>query len=181
MTIKITFSVLVLVMLLLAGCGETESSLRCQVPAVSQTSYIVSTDLGDASEYWNVQWKGRAAELYQSLQASITQYYRTHEYVFGESDCNDMAIDIWDDLANQGITSLIVVGNLEMSHESFAECNHAWLIVYNGEGAAAALDPSCGGVYCWEDTRTHPYLKQYWEGIVYQNPTDLWNDFQERW
>ncbi|HEY32114.1 MAG TPA: hypothetical protein G4O10_03295 [Dehalococcoidia bacterium] len=181
MTIRIVFSFLALVTLLLAGCGGTETGLYHQLPPVSQTNHIVSADLGDAGEYWNLQWRGRAAELHHSLLALTWEYSQTHEYVFGESDCNDMAIDIWNDLASRGITSLIVVGNLEMSHESFAECNHAWLIVYNGEGAAAALDPSCGGVYCWEDTQEYPYLKQYWEGIVYQNPTDLWNDFQERW
>ena len=181
MTIRIVFSILILLTLLLAGCKGSDTNLRHQLPPVSQTNYIVSTELGDAAEYWNVQWQGQAAELHQNLLTLTRQYSQTHEYVFGESDCNDMAIDIWNDLTSRGITSLIVVGNLDMSREPFADCNHAWLIVYNGEGAAAVLDPSCGSVYCWEDTRTYPYLKQYWEGIVYQNPTSLWNDFQKRW
>jgi len=170
-----------LLTLLLAGCRSIESSLHHQIQAVSQTSYIPATDLGDAGEYWNVRWQGRAAELYNAVRAFITQYSRTHDYVFGESDCNDMVVEIWGSLNRQEILSLIAVGNLEMSGESFEECNHAWLMVYSGEGAAVALDPSCGGVYRWEDAREHPYLQQYWEGIAYENPTDLWQDFQERW
>jgi hypothetical protein len=169
MTVKTIFSVMVLLALLLAGCS------------VNGTSYIPAANLGNADEYWNVGWQGQATGLYQTVRAFIIDYSQIHDYVFGESDCNDMVVEIWDDLNNQGILSLIVVGNLEMSGESFEECNHAWLMVYSGEGAAVALDPSCGGVYRWEDTGEHPYLKQYWEGIIYQNPTDLWNDFQERW
>ena len=177
MTVRIIFSSLLLLTLLLAGCSGAESSLRHQL----QTSYILTTDLGDAGEYWNVRWQGQAAGLYYTVRSFITRYSQTHDYVFGESDCNDMVVEIWDGLNGQGILSLIVVGNLEMSRESFEECNHAWLMVYSGEGSAVALDPSCGGVYRWEDARDHPYLKQYWEGIVYQNPAGLWNDFQERW
>jgi hypothetical protein len=177
MTVRITVSVILLLSLLLAGCSGAGTSLHHQV----QTSYILAADLGDAEEYWNVGWQGQSAELYGRVRAYVDDYSRTHDYVFGESDCNDMALEIWNDLNNQGILSLIVVGNLEMSRESFEECNHAWLMVYSGEGAAVALDPSCGGVYRWENTGEHPYLKQYWEGIAYQSPADLWNDFQERW
>jgi len=160
---------MMLLALLLGGCSLTG------------TSYIPATDLGDAGQYWNARWRGQATELYNTARAFISQYSQTHDYVFGESDCNDMVVEIWDDLNSQGIISLIVVGNVKMSQETFEECNHAWLMVYSGEGAAVALDPSCSGVYRWEDTREHPYLKQYWEGIVYENPDDLCNDFQERW
>jgi hypothetical protein len=176
MTIRIALPVMVS-LALLTGCSGTGTSLHNQV----QTSYILTTDLGDAGDYWNVNWQEQSAGLYHALQAFIIDYSRTHDYVFGESDCNDMVVEIWDSLNSQGILSLIVVGNLEMSHEPFEECNHAWLMVYNGEGTAAALDPSRGGVYRWEDTREHPYLKQYWEGIVYADPTGLCNDFQQRW
>ncbi|HEY41474.1 MAG TPA: hypothetical protein G4O18_06405 [Dehalococcoidia bacterium] len=169
MTTRIMLSSLLLLALLLAGCS------------IMETNYIPTVDLGDAGEYWNIGWQGQSTGLYHTLRTFINDYSRNHDYVFGESDCNDMVVEIWDNLNNQGILSLIVVGNLEMSRESFEECNHAWLMVYNAEGAAVALDPSCGGVYCWEDARKHPYLEQYWEGIVYKNPTDLWNDFQERW
>jgi hypothetical protein len=177
MTVKTALSALILLTLLLVGCSDVSSNLHHQV----QTNYILASDLGDAGEYWNTCWQGQAAELYSTVRALITRYSRTHNYVFGESDCNDMVVEIWDRLNNQGILSLIVVGNLEMSREPFEECNHTWLMVYSGEGAAVVLDPSCGGVCSWEDTRDYPYLKQYWEGIAYQNPAGLWNDFQERW
>ena len=92
-----------------------------------------------------------------------------------------MAADIWEILAGKGIISLIVVGNLEMAQESYADCNHAWLIIYSGEGSAAALETTCGEVYTWQDTEVDPNLKQYWEGFIYEKPFDLWQDFGQRW
>ena len=92
-----------------------------------------------------------------------------------------MAADIWRELASEGIVSLIVVGNLEMARESFSECNHAWLIVYNGEGSAAALEVTTGRTYRWEDTLNNSRLTQYWEGFIYDKPSDVSEDFAERW
>jgi hypothetical protein len=92
-----------------------------------------------------------------------------------------MAADIWEVLASRGIVSLIVAGNLEMVRESFLECNHAWLIVYSGEGSAAALEVTTGRTYRWEDTLDNGRLRQYWEGFIYEKPFDLSADFVGRW
>jgi len=138
-------------------------------------------NLGDASQYWNTDWRGRPSELYEEILTLTIPYFQTCKYVFGEKDCNDMAVDAWQELLNREIISLIAVGNLEKSYESFLECNHAWLIVYNGEGSAAVMDLVRGKVYVWEDVRSNPQLRQYWEGFVYENPSDLFTDFKERW
>ena len=96
-------------------------------------------------------------------------------------DCNDMTVDFWQTLADRDIVSLIVVGNLDKSDETFLECNHTWLTVYSGKGAAAAIDIARGRILTWEDVRRTPQLSQYWEGFVYQNPSYLLEDFKERW
>ena len=174
--------VLVLAILALTSCSGIATSISAPGPkALGAVHSIPVAELGDALGYWNVDWQGRAAQLYAEIAALNTRYCRTHAYVPGEADCNDMAADIWRELASEGIVSLIVVGNLEMARESFSECNHAWLIVYNGEGSAAALEVTTGRTYRWEDTLNNSRLTQYWEGFIYDKPSDVSEDFAERW
>lgn len=92
-----------------------------------------------------------------------------------------MAVEAWQKLLDMGIISLITVGNLEKSYESFLECNHVWLMIYSSEGSAAVMDLIGGKVHVWEEVRTNPQLRQYWEGFVYEKPSDLLTDFKERW
>ncbi|HEY48894.1 MAG TPA: hypothetical protein G4O13_02460 [Dehalococcoidia bacterium] len=145
------------------------------------THNIPIEELGNASAYWNVDWEGRAAQLYEEILAVNTQYFQTHTYVHGKTDCNDMVCEIWGILKSRGIISLIAVGKLEMSQESFLDCDHAWLMVYSGEGSAAALEATSGRIYTWQDAGADPALKQYWEGFIYEEPSDLREDFEERW
>ena len=165
----------------LASCTGMEDETDSPVLTGSENHYIPLADLGNASRYWNTTWLGYSSELYDEILALTTNYFQTHKYVFGESDCNDMAVDVWQKLIDKEIISLIVVGNLEKSYETFLECNHAWLMVYSSEGSAAAMDLVRGKVYIWEDVRTNPQLRQYWEGFVYESPSDLLGDFKERW
>ena len=173
---------MILILLIpLTGCASVIAETSSHVLTTPKAYYIDIADLGDASQYWNTDWRGRSTELYDEILALTSRYSQTHKYVFGETDCNDMAVDAWQELLNREIISLIAVGNLEKSYESFLECNHAWLIVYNSEGSAAAMDLVRGKVYIWEDVRNNPQLKQYWEGFIYENPSDLFTDFGERW
>ena len=174
--------VLILPMLAAAGCSSTESIVPDSATGAGKvTRSIPMEDLGDAVAYWNTDWKGQARQLYQEIQAINRQYFQTHRYVPWQTDCNDMAVDVWDRLNSRGIVSLIVVGNLELSHEAFADCNHAWLMVYSGEGSSAAVEPTRGEVFTWEHSRAYPGLEQYWEGFAYETPSELWADFVRRW
>jgi hypothetical protein len=168
-------------LLCVTGCVGAIDRTPRQSQATSGEAYIPVADLGDASRYWNTDWRGRSSELYGEVVALTTTYSQTTRYVFGETDCNDMVIDAWQELLARRIRSVIVVGNLERFHESFLACNHAWLMVYSGKGSAAALDLVGGKVHVWEDVRSDPRLVQYWEGFVYENPADLRADFRERW
>ena len=105
--------VLVLAILALTSCSGIATSISAPGPkALGAVHSIPVAELGDALGYWNVDWQGRAAQLYAEIAALNTRYCRTHAYVPGEADCNDMAADIWRELASEGIVSLIVVGNL---------------------------------------------------------------------
>ena len=156
------------------------ASIPAQSAQAGASRSISSDDLGNASRYWNTDWRGRSPELYAVIADMNSLYHRAHTYVPGKADCDDMAADLWKCLAGRGITSLIVAGNLETAGESFAECNHAWLVVYNSEGSAAALEVTTGRTYTWADTLDRAPLRQYWEGFVYESPTGLAEDFNAR-
>jgi len=131
--------------------------------------------------YWNLDWLGNAPGLYLRLAELGSSYTRTNPYLPGTRDCNDMAVGLWQDLVDSGITSLLAAGNLEKTNEPFTDCNHAWLIVYSGEGAAAALEATTGNIYLWEQVASNPQLKQYWEAFMYANPDSMKSDFHDRW
>jgi len=176
------FSVLVFSLMVFSSCTSIEAVTHYTTQDFYGTTHIIPIEkLGDASEYWNVDWKERSSQLYEEISAVSTLYFRTHRYVPGETDCNDMVVGVWNRLISRGIISLIVVGNLDMSQESFVDCNHTWLIVYSGEGSAAVVETTSGEIYTWEDAQVYPFLKQYWEGFVYETPSGLRADFHERW
>lgn len=177
----IGISLLLVLLTSLVSCTTTKDETDSPVLTGSENHYIPLADLGDASPYWNTSWLERSSELYYEIIRLTTSYFQTNKYVFGKSDCNDMAVDVWQKLIDKEIKSLIVVGNLEKSYETFLECNHAWLMVYSSKGSAAAMDLARGKVFVWQDVRINPQLRQYWEGFVYESPSDLLVDFEKRW
>jgi len=122
-------------------------------------------------------WMGdELYELSQTLFSINEEYHKTHTYIEGEFDCNDMAVELWNILHKQGIASLIVVGNPDLENESFAECNHAWLVVpYLYIPDFFVVEPTNGEVYIGEEG------KQYQEGYYYTSPSNLRADIWERW
>ncbi|UCE98282.1 MAG: hypothetical protein JSV74_02855 [Dehalococcoidia bacterium] len=165
----------------LTGCGTIFNSQPVAITNQDDNLELVAMRLGDIASYWNRDWLGCSNDLYNQLRYISTNYTHTSKYISGENDCNDMVVELWQILRERGITSLIVVGNLEKSNESFLECNHAWLLVYSGEGAAAAIDTVTADIYLWDQVSLNPQYKQYWEGFLYKNPTDLLADFKDRW
>lgn len=133
------------------------------------------------SEYWNAGWDALA--LYQTLISVNRSYHKEHTYIKGKFDCNDMAIDIWDILVKQGITSVLAIGNLDIEKESFADCDHAWLLIIHRDKDAGyrifIIEPTNGETYAF-DPKTKAFL-QYMEGYFYSSPSDLRADIRERW
>jgi len=164
------------------GCGVSEPETPIpEVQAYNPTHITRLEEIHSNPAYWNMAWEGMDYELQQTTREINSLYFETHTYVEGETDCNDMAIDIWNMLQTQGITSIIVFGSLESTGETFAECNHAWLLIYNSEGGAFALEPTNGELYFAEDVEQYPELEQYWAGYFYTKPSDLRADLKERW
>ena len=133
------------------------------------------SDLLDDSHYWNSSWDGDT--LYQTLISINRLYHKNHAYIKGVFDCDDMAIDIWNILYKQGVTSVIGVGNLELDQEKFTQVDHAWLIVmykdmYKDAGwYIFILEPTNGETYAF-DFRTKAF-SPYLQGYFFASPSDF--------
>ena len=44
-------------------------------------------------------------------------------------DCDDAALDLYKHFKQIGIPAIPIVGNLDLSGETFIQCNHVWLLV----------------------------------------------------
>ncbi|RLC70752.1 MAG: hypothetical protein DRI26_06500 [Chloroflexi bacterium] len=123
------------------------------------------------------EWRWKVEEIGRT-------YNSTHTYIPGNFDCNDMAVDLWNMLLSvrindqpKPIKSVIVVGNLNMVGETFSECDHAWLYVFNHEGKICVLEPITGEVIYG----SNPKFGAYEEGYIYEWPSDLWADLKKKW
>jgi len=152
-------------------------ALSADEPAHSMTWQEVESN----PIYWNTNWRGLDAELQTTAYDVASDYFQTHTYIENETDCNDMSIDVWNMLHTKGITSVIVVGNQSLDDEYFAECDHAWLLVFNSKGYSFALEITEGTLFFAEDVRSDPQIDQYWEGYLYAKPSDLKADTVWRW
>jgi len=147
------------------------------ITPANPTRNLPREEIESSSTYWNLAWEGRDKELQQTVREVNTAYYEWHTYILGETDCNDMAVDIWDMLRRKGIISLIADGNLELDQETFDQCNHTWLLILNSSGGAFALEPTNGKLYF----KSAPNSDQYMENFLYALPSDLRADLGSRW
>lgn len=145
--------------------------------------------IANPPKYKSVQWKGRDYELQLKLEQLAEMYHSTHTYVPGgyggpnEFDCNDMAVDMWNMLLTNGITSVIVIGNRDMVGETFEESDHAWLYALNGDGQVIYVEPTIGEVMYGRlpDGSTNPAVLPYRDGYIYEKPSDLRLDLKHWW
>jgi len=152
------------------------AQLRKQLTPSPDHALSPSEVLGNP-KFRSLAWSGRPYEWQWKVEEIGRTYNRTHTYIPGETDCNDMAVDLWNMLFTVGIESVIVVGNLEMVGEIFTECNHAWLYVFNAEGKYCVLEPTTGEVIY----ASNPKFGAYREGYIYEKPSDLWADLKKKW
>ena len=129
-------------------------------------------------KFKSTAWEGRNYQLRTKLEEIGALYYRTHTYLQGQTDCNDMAVDLWNMLLTVDIKSVIVVGNKDKQSEEFDECDHAWLYVFDAEGKVIYLEPTTGVVIygLLPDGSSNPAADKYRDGFIYETPSDLWND-----
>ena len=133
------------------------------------------------TKYWNTDWD--IDKLSQTLRSINRQYYKTHAYIEGEFDCNDMVVELWNVYYEKGISSVIVVGNLDLENESFAQSDHAWLLVTIFGARVFAVEPTNSEVYTiiYDIDSDDEQFKQYLEGYYFALPSDLRAAIGDRW
>lgn len=160
--------------------NEAAKQLLRDITHNSEPSLIFRlSDMVNDSYYWNSSWD--ADSLYRTLISTNRLYHQDHTYVKGVSDCDDMAIDIWNILYNKGITSVIVVGNLDIDEEGFTKSNHAWLLVMHKDTGYRIfiIETTNGETYVF-DPKTMDFA-QYLQGYFFASPSDLKAGIRERW
>jgi hypothetical protein len=147
---------------------STGISLTISQTLLSQTN---------VNAYWNYDWAGKTYELQQIAEAVNKSYHDSHVYIINETDCIDMAADIWNILLKKGIKSMIAVGNLDNPNATFQQCNHAWIMMADSTGHYIALEAT-NGQTCYADS---PQSDEYGVCFLYAKPTDVHADIGSRW
>lgn len=157
----------------------TSTPTITQIPAYSPTHNFPIVDIVKDSQYWNSAWE--ATGLYYKLWSINQSYRKTHTYIKGVYDCDDMTIDLWYILHNQGITSVIIAGNLDLDKERFRECDHTWLLIEHSRDGLYQIfiiESTNGEVYAF-DLKTKAFA-QYLYGYYYSSPSNFKEDNQGR-
>jgi hypothetical protein len=141
---------------------------------------ISFSDTQDNPDFMSVTWKDKDYELQQKVISIGKQYNKSHTYIANETDCNDMAVDLWNMLFTQGIRAAIVIGNIDNEYATFEDTNHAWLYVFDDEAKYFILEPTTGEVF-FKDSVDKNVLKKYYPGWIYKKPSDLWLDLKKKW
>ena len=152
------------------------AQLRKQLTPSPDHALSPSEVLGNP-KFRSLAWSGRDYEWQWKVEEIGRTYNSTHTYIPGETDCNDMAVDLWNMLFTAQIKSVIVVGNLNLVGETFSECDHAWLYVFDPQGKYCVLEPTTGEVIYG----SNPKFGAYREGYIYEKPSDLWADLKKKW
>lgn len=181
------FARLSLIAIAILASASFGFNIQCGPSSYAPENNVSLVELTEGSQYWN-NWTNVAA-LKNKIQelAGVSDKY--HDYIENEYDCNDMAIDIWNMLAKGGstwpsITSIIVIGDLDMEGESFSDCDHAWIVILNHTSddvvTIYALEPTTSEIYRYTANENDPNRK-YFEGFFYSKPSDLRADLGDRW
>jgi predicted nucleic acid-binding Zn-ribbon protein len=146
--------------------------------AVSPDHALERAEVFGNPKFESTAWKGQDYDLRIALEDIGESYNNAHTYIEGEFDCNDMAVELWNILFSRDIKSVIVIGDRDESGETFEECNHAWLYVFDAEGQVIYMEPTSGQTIYGRltDGTTNPDAAPYREGFIYERPSDLWKD-----
>jgi hypothetical protein len=158
---------------------ETEPD-PTQIRSISPSHDFTPANIVHDQQFWNADWD--AGELWAKIWSVNREYRKTHTYIEDVFDCDNMTLDLWNILHEQVITSIIVVGNLDLDEERFRECNHTWLLIqHTNEGSSYycyIIESTNGEVYSF-DLKTKEFA-QYIEGYYYSSPSNFLADNKER-
>jgi hypothetical protein len=121
-------------------------------PHRTQTQYPTSPDRSATQPIptttpvrpeYNLQISERDTPIYinynvDAAEEAITdvcsEYKDSLVYMQGETDCNDMAVYLWNMLQKRGVKTLLVIGTPDGEYTPFADCDHAWLACNTPDG-----------------------------------------------
>ena len=145
--------------------------------SIPQSRGLTVDDMIDDSYYWNSSWD--ATDFYHTLISINRSYHQNHTYIEDVFDCDNMVVDLWNILYEQGIISVIGVGNLAIGGEKLMQSDHAWLIVFHKDilYRVYAIETTNGEIYAMNpETKA---FGEYFEGYYFASPSDFRKVFIE--
>jgi len=104
----------------------------------------------------------------ETVEKIVRYYHETHTYSIQDFYvCSDMASDVWNMLAAQGINAVIQIGNIENRAAEITSCDHAWVLAEVAPGEYLALETTGGQVVLKSENPL------YYQGWSFVNPRDF--------
>jgi cell division protein FtsB len=104
----------------------------------------------------------------ETAEKIVKNYHDTHVYsTYDLFICSDMAGEVWNMLKAQGISAVIVVGDIHNTIADILLCNHAWVLAEVAPGEKLALETT-GGYAVPESENA-----LYYRGWYFSSPSSL--------
>ena len=104
----------------------------------------------------------------ETAEKIVKYYHDTHVYsTYDLFICSDMAAEVWNMLKAQGISAVIVVGNIDRSISDILQSDHAWVLAEVAPGKKLALETTGGRVVPESQNAL------YYRGWTFDSPAKL--------
>ena len=104
----------------------------------------------------------------ETAEKIVKYYHDTHVYsTYDLFICSDMAAEVWNMLKAQGISAVIVVGNIDSSISDILQSDHAWVLADVAPGKKLALETTGGRVVPESQNAL------YYRGWTFDSPAKL--------
>ncbi|HUT67223.1 MAG TPA: hypothetical protein VMW86_01560 [Dehalococcoidales bacterium] len=104
----------------------------------------------------------------ETAEKIVKYYHDTHVYsTYDLFICSDMAAEVWNMLKAQGISAVIVVGNIDSSISDILQSDHAWVLAEVAPGKKLALETTGGRVVPESQNAL------YYRGWTFDSPAKL--------
>jgi hypothetical protein len=151
-------------------------------------SNVLSDIMGNPKFWSKRQDIDQYLDTLLSGSGKISEYDISKMAVLGEWDAIDLTKLYWQELKDNGIISVIAVGNLDLHGETLSESNHSWLLVfYKDWDKDGWSKKSPLRTLIFEPTPRYSFVihidpemsLQYSEGYFYTSPSELETDIGE--
>jgi hypothetical protein len=157
---------------LTTGVSQADyDNLQSQLTQAQEEKATAQADVASLQEQvaaLKAQYEFTGDTLAETAAQLVANYHATHVYsTVDYFICGDMASEVWNMLKAQGISAVIVVGDVDNAITDILQSNHAWVIATVDNGDKLALETTAGVAY----TQTEKPL--YYRGWTFSSPTDL--------